>query len=90
MTGIPSTALQLRLNIMDTALAAVIGSMDQNSPGLQWKTDIGTIDMITEMTGLASLGEVMAAVSLGSIMAEHADGRTGSSSGGRPRREIRQ
>ncbi len=58
------------LNIMDTALAGVIGSMDQNSPGLQWMADIRTADILTEMTGLASMGEVMAAVSMGSIMAE--------------------
>jgi len=57
------------LNIMDTALAAVIGSMDQESQGLQWREDLSPEDVITEMIGLASINEVMASVALGSIMA---------------------
>ena len=57
------------LNIMDTGLAAVIGSMDQESADLEWREDLEATTVITEMIGLASMGNVMAAVSLGSIMA---------------------
>lgn len=56
------------LNIMDTALAAVIGNMDQESSGLEWRETIDAEDIISDMIGLASINEVMAAVSLGSIM----------------------
>lgn len=61
------------LNIMDTALAAVIGNMDQESQDLEWSSEIDPDGVITEMIGLASINEVMAAVSLGSIMANVVD-----------------
>ncbi|PIE51707.1 hypothetical protein CSA37_04920 [Candidatus Fermentibacteria bacterium] len=56
------------LSIMDTALASVIGSMDQNSAELQWRSDLDGSMVITEMVGLASLGNVIAAVSAGAIL----------------------
>ena len=61
------------LNIMDTALASVIGNMDQESSALEWQENIDPAIIINEMIGLASINEVMAAVSLGSIMAPVVD-----------------
>lgn len=61
------------LNIMDTALASVIGRMDQESADIRWMNDIDPAGVISEMTGLASMNNVMAAVSLGSIMAAAVD-----------------
>lgn len=57
------------LNIMDTGMAAVIGAMDQESTDLAWRNDLNAPYVITEMIGLASMGNVMAAVSTGNILA---------------------
>ncbi len=61
------------LNIMDTALAAVIGYMNQESADLEWQDSIDAKSVVNEMIGLASIDEVMAAVSLGNIMAPLVD-----------------
>ncbi|MCD4706769.1 MAG: DUF2723 domain-containing protein [Candidatus Sabulitectum sp.] len=61
------------LNMMDTALASVFSHTDQTSASLEWKDDISAASIIVEMAGLASRGNIMSAVSMGTVMATAVD-----------------
>jgi MFS family permease len=58
------------MNMMDTALAAVLARMDTQSSPLAWNSGISAQEVILDMVGMASMGNVMSAVCLGTVMAD--------------------